>query len=264
MKHLVALTAFFLVTAYSAQLRATSYSTDQSDLWYIPAESGWGIQFVQRDSLIFATMFVYDQSGSPTWFVATMSPTSAGLAWSGDLYLTHGPYFGTQPYNLAAFGGAIVGNMTWTPQTVATGVLTYSVNGIAVAKAIIRQPLVNENYNGRFAGGIHTDYAACPVPANDVTVETQAQIAIAQNVSALSISVQTATDTCVYVGSLSQEGQLGEVLGTFTCTSGEHGNMDMLELQVTQSAISGRFTATDAVAACQRSGWFAAARSTLF
>src|SRR5690242_9632895 len=61
---------------------ATSYSTDQSDLWYIPTESGWGIQFVQRGNIIFFTMFVYDATGKPIWYVGTISPTANPVIWS--------------------------------------------------------------------------------------------------------------------------------------------------------------------------------------
>ncbi|HET9765154.1 MAG TPA: hypothetical protein VFR50_16645, partial [Casimicrobiaceae bacterium] len=68
---------------------AASYSFDNSDLWWADppfSESGWGIEFVQRDSVIFATMFVYDATGAPTWYVATMDPIAPGsTVWSGDL-----------------------------------------------------------------------------------------------------------------------------------------------------------------------------------
>jgi hypothetical protein len=71
---------------------ATKFSADQSDLNYIAAESGWGLQLVQRGSVIFATMFVYGSSTDPTWYVATMNPLGAPLNWSGDLYATTGPW----------------------------------------------------------------------------------------------------------------------------------------------------------------------------
>jgi len=78
--------------------KATSFTTDQSDLWYIPSESGWGMQLVQRDSVIFATLFVYGQNNQPTWYVSTMNYTS-NLTWTGPLYATTGPWFGTVPFN---------------------------------------------------------------------------------------------------------------------------------------------------------------------
>ena len=95
---------------------ATSFSNDQSDLWWNPDENGWGIQFVQRGATIFATMFVYDSARNPTWYVATMNGSAAGgvLTFTGDLYATVGPWFGTVPYDPASFGATKVGTMTWT------------------------------------------------------------------------------------------------------------------------------------------------------
>ena len=95
---------------------AASSSTDQSDLWYIPAESGWGMQLVQRNGTIFATLFVYGPNGAPTWYVATMNPIGA-FQWSGDLYATTGPWFGTEPFNPANVVATKVGTMTWTART---------------------------------------------------------------------------------------------------------------------------------------------------
>src|SRR5271169_1602648 len=71
--------------------QATSFSTDQSDLWYIAAESGWGLQLVQRGPIIFATLFVYGPSGQPIWYTATMDYT-ANFVWTGTLYATTGDY----------------------------------------------------------------------------------------------------------------------------------------------------------------------------
>src|SRR5437899_12652131 len=105
------LTILALILALSSialPATAASYSTDQSDIWWADppsSENGWGIQFVQRGSTIFATIFVYGPTGgAPTWYVATMGPTPPGsLVWSGDLYTTTGPWFGAVPYNSGLF-----------------------------------------------------------------------------------------------------------------------------------------------------------------
>lgn len=150
---------------------ATSYSTDQSDLWYIAAESGWGIQLVQRGNTIFFTMFVYDPAGKPIWYVGTILPNGTALTGAGDMYLTSGPWLGAQPYNSALFGGRIVGTMTWHPTSVTTGTLSYLVDGVAVTKNVVRQTLVNDNFSGHYAGGLHQDFTTCANPANIGTVE---------------------------------------------------------------------------------------------
>src|SRR5512137_2034457 len=70
---------------------ALSATADQSDLWWADppgSENGWGIQFVQSDSvsqsIIFATMFVYGKTGAPTWYFATMikQPVVGALTWT--------------------------------------------------------------------------------------------------------------------------------------------------------------------------------------
>ncbi len=36
----------------------TAVTTDVSDLWWNPSESGWGMQLVQEGNFVFATVFV--------------------------------------------------------------------------------------------------------------------------------------------------------------------------------------------------------------
>ncbi len=57
------LLSFFLVIA-SAQAAAVDYT----DIWYNPAESGWGMNVVQSDSFMFLTFFIYGSDNKPTWF----------------------------------------------------------------------------------------------------------------------------------------------------------------------------------------------------
>ncbi len=89
-----ALRALFLAAAFVlGSFAHAATTTDYSDLWWVPAESGWGIQLVQEELTIFATMFVYDSNGQSTWYTATLSYV-ASLTWSGALYATTGPWFG--------------------------------------------------------------------------------------------------------------------------------------------------------------------------
>src|SRR5579864_5242834 len=141
--------------AAAAPAAAVAFSIDQSDLWYIPAESGWGMQLVQRNSTIFATLFVYDPAGNPIWYVATMNPI-APSEWSGDLYATTGPWFGTVPFNPASVTVTKVGTMSWTLGSFDDeGTVNYTVSGVSVSKNVIREPLVTEDYSGHFYGVIH-------------------------------------------------------------------------------------------------------------
>ena len=42
---------------------ATPFSVDASDLWYNPAESGWGVNLAQQGDTAFLTLYVYGSDG---------------------------------------------------------------------------------------------------------------------------------------------------------------------------------------------------------
>src|SRR5450631_3536016 len=78
---------------------ATTSGDDYTDQWWAgQQESGWGVNFIQQGSTIFATLFVYGTDNTPRWYVATMLRQSAG-AYSGLLSSTTGPYFGASSFN---------------------------------------------------------------------------------------------------------------------------------------------------------------------
>jgi hypothetical protein len=84
----------------------TANGPDVGDLWWNPAESGWGMQRVQNNNTLFATIFVYDQQGFPFWYTATLfataiNPRNGAPSFAGDLYETRDPFFGAIPFNPA-------------------------------------------------------------------------------------------------------------------------------------------------------------------
>ena len=83
--------------------------------WCVAAQSSSGMQLVQRNSLIFATLYVYDTNRKPTWFVATLTYQGSISVWQGDLLATTGPWFGTTPFNPASSSCARPGRWAWTP-----------------------------------------------------------------------------------------------------------------------------------------------------
>ena len=234
---------------------ATSFSNDQSDLWWNSSENGWGIQFVQRGSTIFATMFVYDTAGNPTFYVATMVGTKANgaLTFTGDLFTTHGSWFGTVPYNPAAFGGAKVGTMTWQKGSGEPGTLTYSVNGVNVTKSLIRQSTFpNDDYTGSYTVGIHFVSTACSNPAKNGPTDGADTMTVAQNGTAISVTLVALG--CTYTGTYSQAGQFGSSSGTFSCTSGDAGTFNTANMIVTPVGMVARVSGSSTSTGCQSAG----------
>jgi len=97
-------------------------ATNYQDLWWNPAEDGWGINLTHEGSSMYATWYTYDIDGSPLWVLSLMTQTAPGT-WSGSLLRGSGPPFGgafdPSQVHLATVGTAILtisnGNSaTWT------------------------------------------------------------------------------------------------------------------------------------------------------
>ena len=254
--------ALAIATCLCAPLAtATSFSVDQSDLYFIVAESGWGIQLVQRGSVIFATMFVYGPSGTPTWYVSTMHSSDA-VTWTGDLYATTGPYFATVPFDPLNVVATKVGTMTWQPQTTATGLLTYDVNGIGIAKNVTRQTLVLDDYSGTYLGAVHAGATSCANPADNApaTDFPFATITVSQNGQSVTLTISFLGVPLTVTGTLSQDGQFGSIVGTYS-GSGELGNALVTQMNVQAKSLTATFSLQSTNLGCLDSGYFAGMRS---
>jgi hypothetical protein len=246
-------------------LSATSYSTDQSDLWWIPGESGWGFQIVQRGSVIFLTMFVYGPAGAPTWYVATLGPTSPGsFVWEGDLYATNGPWFAAVPYDPALFTVRKAGTMTWSPQTVTSGRLDYAVDGVAVTKNVVRQTLVADNYGGTYLGAFHDTTTGCADPINNVppSNDPAVTITVTQNGQSVGIVLSRIGWSIAISGTLAQSGQFGSVSGTYMSSAGEVGTANVSAMNVQTNSLTGSFALNSTSNGCQNAGYFSGMRAS--
>jgi hypothetical protein len=110
------------------------------DLWWNADESGWGINVTHQDDTIFATLFTYDTNGQDLWLVASAVVRQGDGSYQGDLFRTTGSRFNAAPF-LPISGANItrVGTLKLEFSDGNHGRLTYSVNGVAVSKAITRQ-----------------------------------------------------------------------------------------------------------------------------
>ena len=65
---------------------------DHTDIWWNPAESGWGLNLVQHGAgPIFATWFVYGADGNPEWYVIPGGRWTSRVQFTGASYRTSGP-----------------------------------------------------------------------------------------------------------------------------------------------------------------------------
>jgi hypothetical protein len=121
-----------------------------TDLWWDPAESGWGINIVQHGSgKIFATWFVYGSDGAPVWYVIPDGQwLASGVAYSGQIYRTTGPQFcnSGEACTGPAFDSSKV-TVTWVgegtisldPNRFDRAVVTLTVDGKTFSRVVQRQ-----------------------------------------------------------------------------------------------------------------------------
>jgi len=227
----------------SIQAPAASANT-LTDLWYNPAESGWGANIVQQDDIAFVTLFVYGPNGEPIWYGAPATHIYAYGAdgtpyFSGDLYKTRGTWLGS-PFDPAAFTGVKVGTVSLSPLANGSLKIDYTVNDITVSKVVSRQTWRNasggNNYVGAFTllknvngGGAFREISAANLA-----------LYIDNNNALLRVDDDNQV-RCDYQGPYAQSGRLGNFAGNFSCTDGRTGTFKVDELEVTNQGVSAKF-----------------------
>lgn len=113
--------------------------TNYQDLWWNPAEPGWGINITNQNDTVFATLYTYDSAGANHWMVMSAGVRQVDGSYVGDLFVTNGPAFNARPFApIAAANLTRVGTMRLAFADGNTGTLDYTVNGVPVSKSITR------------------------------------------------------------------------------------------------------------------------------
>jgi len=239
-------------------------AVDYTDIWYNPAESGWGVNIVQADSFLFLTFFIYGADNKPTWYTGQV--TWDGTKYSGGLYLTQGTYW-AMPWNPADHPAALqVGTVSFTPNSLNAyqATLVYSVTGIgSVTKPIERQTLTSIALGGTYTGGQAGGYTNCTSSSNNGAYTDTYTLTVAQTAggTARLTFVYGSGATCTMSGPLEQHGQLYRIAGaSYACTGSltYTTTATLYELKQTSQGIEGRLAATLPSSGCQENANFSA------
>ncbi len=259
--------ALLVSLGFALPASATTASTDFTDLWWNPSENGWGLNIIQQSDVAFATLFVYGADNSARWYVAS-SLQGSGSGFSGTLYQTTGPAF-SGAFNPASVTVTPVGSMTLNFSSATSGTLTYTVNGATVVKSIQRQTWKGESLNGNYLGGLTANGTNCgngasngPVLIFDtLTVTHSSTVTFRVNF----FSSNGTASVCTFSGPYAQNGRLGSVTGSFSCTfgstPGNQGTFTISEINAQLTGFTGRFQGSDQY--CAYNGYFGGVRDVL-
>ena len=237
---------------------------DYTDIWWVPAEDGWGVNFIQSQDFIFATFFVYGPAPAktPIWYVGNLARQGDGTFFGG-LFQTTGTGIGA-PWNPADHPAPVqVGTATFNPIDNSSGTLTYSVNGVPVAKSIVRQTLTPIAIGGTYYGTAVVVHSGCSTAGNNGTVLTDFDPVVAQASGTLQFDfVYAGTENCTLSGAYAREGLLFRVpAATYVCVNGSTTTVSttatIYEMKSTSIGLEGRWFAANVGGGCVEDAKFA-------
>jgi hypothetical protein len=237
-------------------------AADNTDIWYNPAEPGWGVNLVQSDNFIFATFFIYGQNGSPTWYTAQLTWDGVRM-YTGSLFATTGTWFAT-PWQSGNLSVVQAGTASFEPSSLGAhlGTLVYTVNGVAtVTKSIERQTLTTIVLGGSYTGGQSGTYSGCANAADNRAYTDRYDLEVTHLASgnATFQFKYSASLTCTLSGVLEQHGQQYRIpIATYQCSDGVNTAATLSEIKATAQGIEGRMSAASATGSCREDAQFSA------
>jgi len=232
----------------SGAVRAAS-TTDFSDQWWAPTESGWGASIHQQSDKLFIDLMVYGADGKPTWFsVAAPLQSSAPAGHTvfvGDLYATTGPYYGSA-FNPSSVVIRKVGTLTFDATAASNATVSYNVDGTSVVKNVTRQTWSHESLSGTYDTVWKT---GCGYPS---AFDWEVSMTVIRHNADNSVTVTVSCPYCfnnfqhVFRGNYTQSGHLGQINAGLVAP--DSGTITISEIAKTTIGFTARFTGSMAIA----------------
>ena len=198
--------------AIALPVLATPQYRNVTDMWFDPAESGWGLNLIHQGDALFATLFVYGNDGQPRWFVASSLSGGGGTgasSFSGTLRECTGPWFGGA-FNARPVQCRDVGPMHFTATDSGASV-DYIVDSVHVVKQVQRFTFRGTSLEGNYSGSRYQ-----PTPAMG---QEMSAMAIEDSGGTVTLTTQGDGGPCTWTGTHGQDGQYEIVSGSYTCGS---------------------------------------------
>jgi hypothetical protein len=243
-----------LLLAALCFVACNAHALEYTDVYYDPAESGWGLFLVQSDTVQFVAFFIYGADGKPTWYTAQLTDDGTGQ-YTGSMYATTGSPFGSA-WNPGQLTVTPAGTATFHPLDRYHATLTYTVNGVAtVVRPIQRQTLTSYPMAGRYSGSMAGSISGCTNGNDDPAFRARYVLDVAQDGDTSAALTFTFVDqahngiVCTATGPLAHFGRLYQMPGAMLVCSGpgqdaKPHSATIESLHPTGQGLEGRFSAT--------------------
>ena len=241
---------------------------EYTDVYYDPAESGWGFFLVQSDTFQFLAFFIYGSDGKPTWYVALLGDDGTGTdTYTGQIFATTGTYF-PLPWNPAQYSPTAAGTATFKATDSYHAMFTYTVNGVGtVTKTVQRQTLTPYVLSGNYSGSLVGSISACGNPAQNVPSFTYSfNLTVTQvddSSATLTFTIVDPTGpfnnaVCTFSGAIAHFGRLYQMANaSYSCPLSHATAAVINQFHPSGQGIEGRWRADDG-GGCAESGHFSA------
>jgi len=217
-----------------------------TDLWYSPAEPGWGLNVVQQLETAFVTLFTYGPDGKPTWYFASdariTAYSGAGLPqFKGTLYRAEGPWHGG-PFDPSKFKATPVGAIDLEVLGKSSMRVHYSAEGVSTVRQVVRQTWQQElevgNYVAQFVLRVTTPQGAT-IGTRDFGADAILDLLGSEGYLRTDLH---GGGRCEYRGPYQQSGKLLAFSGTFTCDSGDArtGTFELRDVESSDNGFTGQ------------------------
>jgi len=241
--------AFLTVAMLVPGLARAATTTDFSDQWWVPTESGWGASVLQQSNTLFIDLMVYGVDGKPTWFVAAASlqtsPPAGHAVFVGDLYAATGPYYGAA-FNPASATLRKAGTLTFDATSATNATMSYTVDGTPVVKNVTRQTWSYEYLGGTYDTVWKT---GCGYPS---PFDWEGTVTVIRHNADNTVTMNVSCPSCWTVfqhnfhGDYTQSGHLGQIAADLAAP--DAGAITIAEIAKTTAGFTGRFTGNVAIA----------------
>jgi photosystem II stability/assembly factor-like uncharacterized protein len=123
------------------------------DVWWYPAEPGWGVSLIQKGRQIVAVWYRYGAGGKATWDIVPGGSWSDAKTFNGTMYSTRGPNFFDPPFDPSRVTTTERGRMTLHFIDSDTADLSIVYDGRLFSRRIVRQQYGRPSSTAFIGGG---------------------------------------------------------------------------------------------------------------